>query len=836
MAKIREYDSNQLRQFAVLVSDSYKKNETMMFTFEDWKQNTFSLLAEQENIYDEYPKDIRIAPSTEEIVKIIADNRNRISQIDNLPEGERALARLKLFREIIQPAKVIHLEKPIVDPRSDTPIWFGSTLKSADLYIGYKNGDSSLPYAVKLADPEPGVSTVHAKMSGGTGSGKSVTMHTLVTNVLLYYPPWEVQLYLADFKKVEFSKYNSPIQTPHVRVVAASENMTFVQSVMNAYDQEMARRQTIFTEVGCEKLEDFRKKYNMIMPRCLFICDEFGQVKANLKSAESMGSTTTGEEKQSMDRVLHRIGTLGRSMGMHMVISSQSLVGAFQEETDKQFGGGIALKVNDPSDSKSVIGNDASAYIRGKGKGYVNLNKAAQDEKDNVLVRIPFIDAELSEKDLLSGRQTYLTETVGMVKKLSDDLGIETNLFYYNDDALESFSKFEGDVKCAIDRTLNSPYEVIDEKTKIQKEVFLSKNAISFAVGRQVTFSEDSLAFLDVEFSQNMNILISGNDFDTYALRLLAGNIKMYMDEGFNIENYVYSGDISVFKFSHLEELLGLNDPNYKSTLISGTKIPTNGYNKIQNRKTLFEISEKLKDNFNLNQMSFDDLFDSDGDLKHLGYWDSKIVLKQILSEVDRPERQYGMPVEELLEMAPLIDNLILMDTDLNDEDSFKEAIKESGLADTFLKVDDEGVEDFLFDTLIFRDLFAGIVRQFNTLYMITGFKRFVQMSDFSLCFNWLIGAESFDEVTTNNYDAINQFKLWTMIGPKFGVFTIMTASNWKKASKLTDNFNCVIEKENKSFFFDINMKPSINIYKLTFQIHNRELSTRQLVKEFKLD
>lgn len=836
MAKIKEYDSDQIRKFAIDVAEAYKNNETLMFTFEDWKVNTFNILAEREKIDEQYPMDIRIAPSTEKIVEIINENRNRISEIDNLPESERALARLKLFREIIQPEKVIHLEKPIVDPRSDTPIWFGSTLKSADLYIGYQGGDSSLPYPVKLADPEPGVSTVHAKMSGGTGSGKSVTMHTLVTNLLLYYAPWEVQLYLADFKKVEFSKYNSPIQTPHVKIVAASGNMTFVQSVMQEYDNEMARRQTIFTEVGCEKLEDFRKKYNMVMPRCLFICDEFGQVKANLKSAEAQGSSTTQEEKQSLDRVLHRIGTLGRSMGMHMLISSQTLVGAFQEETDKQFGGGIALKVNDASDSKSVIGNDASAYIRGKGKGYVNLNKAAGDEADNVLVRIPFIDAELSEKDLLSGRQTYLTETIGTLKKISDDIGWDTDLFYYNDDALESFSKFEGDVERAVERTTNSPFEVVDEKTQIQKEVFLSKNAMSFAVGRQVTYSKDSIAFLDLEYAQNMNILISGNEFDTYALRLLAGNMRMYMDKGFNVENYVWSGDISVFKFSGIEEQLGLNDPNYRSTLISGTKIPQNGYRKIQNRKTVFELSEALKDNFNLNQMSFDELFDYNGDLKNLGYWDSKVVINHILSEVEKPDRVYGKSIEEMLAMAPLVDYIILNGTDLNDESHIIKAISEVGMYDEFLKKNSEGNDEFLFDTTPHRTLFANMVRQFNTLNMITRFKRFVKMTDFPLCFNWLIGAEGFDEVVTNDYEGIANFKTNTMVGPRFGVFTIMTASNWKRASKLSENFNCIMEKENKTFFMDIGMKASINIYDLTFQIHDKEMGTRKLVKEFKLD
>lgn len=819
-----------------MVSDVYKKNETIMFTFEDWKRNTFDILAKRENLEEQFPKEIRIAPSTSKIIEIISENRNRISEIDNLPESERALARLKLFREIIQPEKVITLEKPIVDPRSDTPIWFGSTLKCADLFIGYKNGDSSEPFAVRLADPEPGVSTVHAKMSGGTGSGKSVTMHTLVVNTLMYYPPWEVELYLADFKKVEFSKYNSPIPTPHVRVVAASENMTFVQSVMEAYDAEMKRRQTIFTEVGCEKLEDFRKKYNMVMPRCLFICDEFGQVKANLKSAEAQGSSTTGDEKQANERVLHRIGTLGRSMGMHMLISSQSLVGAFQDETDKQFGGGIALKVNDPSDSKSVIGNSESAYIRGKGKGYVNLNKAAGDIKDNVLVRIPYIDSELSEEDLESGRQTYLTETIGVLKNLADELGIKTDLFYYSDDALESFSKFEGDVEQAIYRTQNSPFSGEDEKSKINKEVFLAQNAISFAVGRQVTFSDESIAFFDLKYMQNMNMIVSGSEFDTYALRLLAGNIRAYMDKGFKIENWIASGDISVLKFSDIENLLGVGNPRYKSKLISGTKFPLNGFNKVASRKTLYEVSEKLKDAFNSKGLNLSELFDSSGQLIDLGYWDSNVVLSYFGDTLENPEKKIGLSLNEFKSLGDFLDNLIRNKIDLNDAKSFTDCIVQSGYESLLLKKEESGEYSFLFDTFPLRSILSNIVKQYNTLNGVTGFRRFVELSDFPLCFNWLIGVDSFDEVTSNDMDMINKFKYWTMVGPKVGVFTIMTAPNWKKAYKLADNFNCIIEKENKTFFTDIGMKPSINIYPLTFQIHDKELKTKKLVKEFKLN
>lgn len=832
--KIREYNSEQLREFARMITEVYKKNETLMFTFEDWKRNTFSILAKRERLEEQFPKEIRIAPSTEKIVKIINDNRNRISEIDNLPEGERALAKLKLFREIIQPEKIIKLEEPIRDPGSGTPMWFGSTLNSADLYMGYKNGDSSDPFCIKLADPEPGIATVHAKMSGGTGSGKSVTMHTLIANILYYYPPWEVTLYLADFKKVELSKYNSPIKTPHVKVVAASENMTFVQSVMEAYDQEMARRQVIFTEVGCEKLSDFRKKYNMIMPRCLLLVDEFGQVKSNLKKAEALGSSTTGEEKAANDRVLHRIGTLGRSMGMHMLISSQSLVGAFQDETDKQFGGGIALKVNDPSDSKSVIGNDASAYIRGKGKGYVNLNKAAGDPKDNILVRIPYIDSELSEKDLESGRQTYLTETVGMLKKTADNLGIPTDLFYYSDDALESFKSFETDVQDAIYRSENSPVEVVDEKTQIEKEVFLSQNVMSFALGREVTYSSNSQAFLDLKLAQNSNILVSGNNFDTYALRLLAGNIGKYMEHGMNIENYVVNCNLAVFKFSGIEDLIGLNNPSMKSTLISGSTIPMNGYRKLNGRKQVYLISEKLKENMSLNGKTIDDYF-TNGEMVGLGFWDSSVAMKVILEDIDRVDRLTGYTAEQITQMAPLVDGFIEDMSIFQDLDKFIALVEREGLSDLLL-TEKDGQKECTKDVTALLDIIGQCVRAFHNIYNITGMRRFVEISDFSYIFTWIIGAEGLDEVTSNMSDEINKFKYVTMVGPKYGIFTVLCASNWNKAYKLVENFNYVIEKEDKAFFSVIGMQKFINIYEHTFQVHDKENSIRKLIKEYKLD
>ena len=116
--------------------------------------------------------------------------------------------------------------------------------------------------------------------------------------------------------------------------------------------------------------------------------------------------------------------------------------------------------------------------------------------------------------------------------------------------------------------------------------------------------------------------------------------------------------------------------------------------------------------------------------------------------------------------------------------------------------------------------------------------RSFLTLKDFPLIFIWIIGAENLDVITNpdTDMDAVRLFKYWTLVGPKYGIFTVMTGSNWNKAYKLVENFNYIIEKENKSFFLEIGMKASINIYKNTFQIHDRGVNTKSLVKEFKLD
>ena len=43
---------------------------------------------------------------------------------------------------------------------------------------------------------------VHGLIAGRTGSGKSVFINALILSLITEYSPWELNLYLADFKRL----------------------------------------------------------------------------------------------------------------------------------------------------------------------------------------------------------------------------------------------------------------------------------------------------------------------------------------------------------------------------------------------------------------------------------------------------------------------------------------------------------------------------------------------------------------------------------------------------------------------------------------------------------
>ncbi|MEZ6119441.1 MAG: FtsK/SpoIIIE domain-containing protein [Pirellulaceae bacterium] len=192
----------------------------------------------------------------------------------------------------------------------------------------------------------------HVLISGKTGSGKSTLLHALITNLALHYSPAEVQFYLIDFKKgVEFKPY-ADLQLPHARVIAIESEREFGMSVLENLDQELRRRGDLFRQAGVQSLAAFREANSAEpMPRLLLIVDEFQEFFVN-------------DDRISHDAslLLDRIVRQGRAFGMHVVLGSQTLAGAYSlaRSTIGQMGIRIALQCSE-ADSHLILSEDNNA-------------------------------------------------------------------------------------------------------------------------------------------------------------------------------------------------------------------------------------------------------------------------------------------------------------------------------------------------------------------------------------------------------------------------------------------------------------------------------------------
>lgn len=191
----------------------------------------------------------------------------------------------------------------------------------------------------------------HALVAGKTGAGKSTLLHTLITSLALTYSPDEVQLYLIDFKKgVEFKTY-AVNALPHARVIAIESEREFGLSVLQGLDTELKRRGDLFRKAGVDGIADYRAKDGLAASRILLLVDEFQEFF-------TVDDPIASQSSQILDRLVRQ----GRAFGIHVLLGSQTLAGAYSlaRSTIDQMAVRIALQCSE-ADSRLILADDNPA-------------------------------------------------------------------------------------------------------------------------------------------------------------------------------------------------------------------------------------------------------------------------------------------------------------------------------------------------------------------------------------------------------------------------------------------------------------------------------------------
>jgi hypothetical protein len=204
----------------------------------------------------------------------------------------------------------------------------------------------------------------HALFAGKTGSGKSTLFHVIITNLALACSPDQVEFYLIDFKKgVEFKCYATQ-RLPHARVVAIESDREFALSVLQRVDEELKRRGDTFRKLGVQDVAGFKRAGGGELPRTLLIIDEFQEFFVEDDAIA-----------QSASLLFDRIVRQGRAFGIHVLLGSQTLGGAYSlaRATLGQMAIRVALQCNE-ADAYLIMddGNSAPRLLSRPGEGIYN--------------------------------------------------------------------------------------------------------------------------------------------------------------------------------------------------------------------------------------------------------------------------------------------------------------------------------------------------------------------------------------------------------------------------------------------------------------------------------
>lgn len=221
----------------------------------------------------------------------------------------------------------------------------------------------------------------HLLIAGSTGSGKSITIHSLLISLLYKNSPDTLKLILIDPKRVELSVYDG---LPHL----VSPVITQTKKTVNVFRwalNEMDKRYETLMKAGSRDIKSYNKKNpENALSYVLIVIDELADLMA-----------TYGKE---VEGAIVRLAQMARATGIHLIVSTQRpsvevITGLIKANITSR----IALQVASQIDSRTILDSAGAEKLLGGGD-------------------MLFVSSELSKPKRVQG--AYISEEE--IKKVAD--------------------------------------------------------------------------------------------------------------------------------------------------------------------------------------------------------------------------------------------------------------------------------------------------------------------------------------------------------------------------------------------------------------------------------
>lgn len=192
----------------------------------------------------------------------------------------------------------------------------------------------------------------HLLVAGATGSGKSVSINSMVMSILYKASPKDVKMLMIDPKLLELSAYEniphliSPVITNPKEAAESLRKMVF----------EMERRYRLLAEKGARNIESYNKQVSDQdqIPYIVIFIDEL----ADLMFASA----------NEVEDAIARLAQMARASGIHLIIATQRpSVDVITGVIKANFPARISFHVSSRIDSRTILDSQGAEQLLGKG-------------------------------------------------------------------------------------------------------------------------------------------------------------------------------------------------------------------------------------------------------------------------------------------------------------------------------------------------------------------------------------------------------------------------------------------------------------------------------------
>ncbi|MFA5291328.1 MAG: DNA translocase FtsK, partial [Candidatus Paceibacterota bacterium] len=262
-------------------------------------------------------------------------------------------------------------------------IRLASLLSTADyndshhpLYVALGRDISGAPRYANIAKAP------HMLIAGATGSGKSVTIHTIINSLLYRNPPDQLRFIMIDPKRVELTLYN---KIPHLLTPVITEPKKAI-AALRWLAKEMDRRYDILEAEAVRDIQSYHKAMSAKpqteevehMPYIVVIIDELADIMTSYP--------------RELEAAIVRLAQMSRAVGIHLLLSTQRpsvevITGLIKANIPSRIAMQVASQIDsrtilDAAGAEKLLGAGDMLYISGEMSKPVRLQSAFITEEE----------------------------------------------------------------------------------------------------------------------------------------------------------------------------------------------------------------------------------------------------------------------------------------------------------------------------------------------------------------------------------------------------------------------------------------------------------------------